>query len=870
MQRPSLTPVHIDTFDPQSLKEGYEQKSVSTGRSNKTLESSKFGTDQPRPSETLIREETSVSDPLVPLNSDEGYSVSLESFANLILRIKMSAAKKGYTRERPRVPLSLHIRMLDIEGTPDMYVLSDRKVDEFGIENEPKVWHSKRELTIHPNDPGYIFGIYFVKIVSGIDKCKCRIVAKTILYTPMMDNARLGPGGGFRPSTRQKSSGFGSLVLASVESANRRRLMGKMGRDPFQGRGFCISNMRTTKPASADEEANHHPTRSTSGFSSQAASEIGEASDASTFNHALQVSCRTSLERVRFGKFTPIRDVTVRDFFSVLNPNRAKEAAHSLPAFHEPEEANEKRAMSPSLARRLSIASVRAESPRSKARGVGSEPVGAAPSGAAKRSFGAALMELLSAADVYRSTTDRFRWPLTECLTVYVPVAKVPGFAVLSGDGLSRRQILPSEGGPVERVRSGEAVSLQPGSLVPPDCDAVVAFGTSRMVGKDAFMPTLPVAEGMNVDFECSAFFEQLGAFVPADDFIRAHFPGSLHGFEKLRRRHARPGRPGGARFESLPIEIEAPLRRRAERAQPLEMTALVVAAVDCSLSPLFAALHAEERSRLAYGAKVHAVAPGAVIAREGEWIKYVGQPARSVLMLLRGAVAETVPSDPSPAGRADASPPSPAARVVRTERGYVIGAGLLLSNEPWPGDVHAETACALAEFTAASLLRVIMTRPEILDDLDEEPAAAAAAAAGGAVGAVGGGEAFDSGGGGGGGGGGVGGGGSGTHDALLGPGGLSRHQLPRDARRQESLAAQDAAARKLRAARLERLQSLLRHDPLETMAALRWWEEEKWNDRLIAMGALCEKDLALVRLRRLAMEEGAGPGQQETGAGPA
>ena len=830
MRRPSLTLIPIQNFDPMSLKEGYKPANV-LAKSRKDSGTDKFF------SSTA---EASDSAPIIPLNDSHGFQVCLESFEDIFLQVNLAVGKIGMPRENRRIPHSLFVTMVDIEGTPDLYIRPEKQADEFGLQpEEKKVWHSKREVIIHPVDANYVHGIYFVKIVSGIDKCKCRVVAETQLYTPTIDNARLGPGHGFRPNNAQKRNGFGNLVIsAALGTANRRRLLGKMGRNPFEGREFSISDMIKvpSRPSDTQTDESDVKSRTQSRLSNVETASEGNGCQAckegggSALNHALEVSCRSSLERVRFGKITRIRDVTVRDFFSVLNPNRAKETSHVLPAFRESEEVKEeKKPVSPGVSKRLSVP---LSSPKTvtephlaaRQRRGSSEPAGSSgPGPGAKRAhnFGSVLMELLLSADVYRNPNDRFRKPLTECLTVYVPVALVPGFAVLSGDGLGRRKVVAAAADDLkERVRSGEGVSLEVGALVPQECDAVVAFGTCRMLAKDAFAPTLPVSKGMNVEFECSAFFEQFGAFVPAAEYIRANFPGALHDYEKLRRRFTRPA---GARFESLPIEISVPQRRRAEIAQPREVTGLVVAAVDGSPWGVLQALHGEERSKVAYAARVHAVAQGTVMAREGEWIKLVGQPTRSLLMLLKGAVAECPPAADGADGAA-----GPARREVHCERGYVIGAEQMFTDAAWRGDVLAETACTLAEISTASLCPIIMNRPEILDAF--EPASAD-------PGGGGGGGASE----------------SERHDELVGRSGVVAHGLTRSACRLESLAAHMAAVQRAREARLQRFMGFLQHDPLRVITARRWWEEEKWNDRLISMGALQEEEISTIYARRQA-----------------
>ena len=55
------------------------------------------------------------------------------------------------------------------------------------------------------------------------------------------------------------------------------------------------------------------------------------------------------------------------------------------------------------------------------------------------------------------------------------------------------------------------------------------------------------------------------------------------------------------------------------------------------------------------------------------------------------------------------------------------------------------------------------------------------------------------------------------------------------------------------REARLQRFMGFLQHDPLRVITARRWWEEEKWNDRLISMGALQEEEISTIYARRQA-----------------
>jgi hypothetical protein len=187
MPRPSLTLVHIEPFDPLSLREeidqGYWKTSKLTKSGNKHLTS------------TL----SSLSAPFVPLNDLCGFEVSLESFSDMILQVRLSDTKKSLRGEK--IPLSLHIAMIDVEGNPDLYIVTDRKADELGMPRKDQNIWSKREVLIHPDDPEFTSGTYILRVVSGINKCKCRIRAETKLYIPTIDNARLGR---YRPSSSQK------------------------------------------------------------------------------------------------------------------------------------------------------------------------------------------------------------------------------------------------------------------------------------------------------------------------------------------------------------------------------------------------------------------------------------------------------------------------------------------------------------------------------------------------------------------------------------------------------------------------------------------------------------------------------------------
>uniref|UniRef100_A0A7S0LXL6 Cyclic nucleotide-binding domain-containing protein n=1 Tax=Cryptomonas curvata TaxID=233186 RepID=A0A7S0LXL6_9CRYP len=871
MPRPSLTLVDIEPFNPSSLREEIEQ---SHWRSNKyTCSENKHVTSA----------QSSLSAPFIPLNDLNGLEVSLESFSNMLLQVRLADTKKSLVGEHHRVPLSLHIAMIDVEGNPDLYIVTDRKADELGMPSKDHhLWESKRDVMIHPDNPEFTTGTYILRVVSGIEQCKCRIRAETKLYIPTIDNARLGPGHGYRPSSSQKKNDFGNLVFASaLGTANRRRLLGRMGRDPFQGRGFSISNMVKPPHRSSDSQpgkdtstANALDKSEMTGHSAESQGGSGGVgfmpetlfrtqAGESAFNHALEVSCRSSLGRIRFGKITPIRDVTVRDFFSVLNPDRAKEPAHALPAFSEQRpgdavkddskasekreagrEAGQEASLRPSdekLAalpppypgvKRLSVSSTKAEAPHKRRGSQNCEfaPTACPGQGSKKApNLGTLLMELLAAADVSRNTVDRFRKPLTDCLTVYVPVAQISGFGVMSSDGLIKRKVVALEEGRITSISKGEAVSLQAGALVPLNCDCVIAFSMSRMIEKDSFVPTFPISKGVNMEFECSAFFEQFGSFVPALDYIKANFPSSVQDYENLRRKFTRSY---STRLESLPIEIEisVPQRRRTDLVQQREISALVVASVDCSNSPLFRCLHAEERSLLAYGAKVHVITQGSVIAREGELIKYVGQPTRSILMLMKGAVSEGGSGNET-AKNYDRETGLEILGTVKVhdKQGYVIGSASMFCDEPWPADIVANCTCTLAEFTMTLFCPMIMSRPEILDSLDNSADHLPTKK-----------QTLQ----------------SENHHCFLGESGMVEHSLPKDQCALQSFSVLDTNKQQRMEKRLSDFLTFLKFDPLQAIAVRRWWEEEKWNDRLIALGAVDEQEKSMIYDKRKKYQE--------------
>jgi hypothetical protein len=819
--------------------------------------------------------QSSLSAPFIPLNDPNGLNVSLESFSDMILQVRLADTKKSLVGEHHRIPLSLHIAMIDIQGNPDLYIMTDRKADEIGMPSkEHHIWESKRDVIIHPDNPEFTSGTYILRVVSGIEKCKCRIRADTKLYIPTIDNARLGPGHGYRPSSFQKKNGFGNLVFASaLGTANRRRLLGRMGRDPFQGRGFSISNMvkpphppgkdvstpeKDTSTANALEKsemtASVHSLESQAGTDALFRTPTGE----SAFNHALEVSCRSSLGRIRFGKITPIRDVTVREFFSVLNPDRVKEPAHALPAFSEQRpgdaindgKASEKQeagrevgqdasvrssekkiaALPPTYpgAKRLSVSSAKAEASHKRR---GSQNCEAAPTtgpgqGSRKApNLVSLLKDLLAAADVSRNTADRFKKPLTDPFTVYVPVAQVSGFGVLSSDGLIKRKVVVLEEGKTTSIGNGEAVSLQAGALVPLNCDCVIAFNMTRMIAKDSFVPTIPISKGVNIEFECSAYYVQCGSIVPAMDYIKSNFPNSVQDYEKLRRKFTRAH---GTRLESLPIEIEisVPQRRKVDLVQQSEISALVVASVDCSDSPLFRCLHAEELALLAHGAKVHVIAQGTVIAREGEWIKYVGQPSRSILMLMKGAVSEGESGHDKDKKHHKETEFEVLGTVrVHDKQGYVIGSASMFYDDPWPADIVANCTCTLAEFTMTLFCPMIMNRPEILDSLDRLPTEKQTLQ-------------------------------SENHHWFLGESGMVEHSLPKDQCALQSLSVLDAHKQQKMEKRVSDFLNFLKFDPLQAIAMRRWWEEEKWNDRLIVLGAVDEQEKSMIYEKRKKYQE--------------
>ena len=866
MPRPSLTLVHIEPFNPSSLREEIEQ---SHWRSTRYTSSE---------NKHVASVQSSLSTQFIPLNDLNGLEVSLESFSNMILQVRLADTNKCLVGENHRIPLSLHIAMVDVEGNPDLYIVTDRKADELGMPSKDRhVWESKRDVTIHPDNPEFTSGTYILRVVSGIEKCKCRIRAETKLYIPTIDIARLGPGHGYRPSSSQKKNDFGNLVFASaLGTANRRRLLGRMGRDPFQGRGFSISNMvkpphcsslsqtpEFTSIAHALDKSDLtvHCKGGSGGAECMPRTLFRTTAGESALNHALEVSCRSSLGRIRFGKMTPIRDVTVRDFFSVLNPDRAKEPAHALPAFSgqrpgdavkDDSKASEKRgagrdmgqeaslcpsddkpaALPPPYpgAKRLSVSSAKAEAPykRRGSQNCESAPTaGPGPGSKKTPNLGSLLMELLAAADVSRNTVDRFRKPLTDCLTVYVPVAQISGFGVMSSDGLIKRKVLALEEGRITSIRKGEAVSLQAGALVPLNCDCVIAFSMSRMIEKDSFVPTFPISKGVNIEFECSAYFVQFGSFVPAMDYIKSNFPGSVEDYENLCKKFTRTY---STCVESLPIEIEisVPQRRRADLAQQREISALVVASVDCSDSTLFRCLHADERSLLAYGAKVHIITQGTFIAREGELIKYVGQPTRSILMLMKGAVSEGEFCHDS-VKNYDQETGLDISVTVHDKQGYVIGTASMFCDEPWPADIVANCTCTLAEFTMTLFCPMIMSRPEILNGLDNSADRSPTNK-----------QTLH----------------LENHYCFLGESGMVQHSLPKDQCALQSFSVLDTNKQQQMEKRLSDFLIFLKFNPLQAIAVRKWWEEEKWNDRLIALGAVDEQEKTVIYEKRKKYQE--------------
>jgi hypothetical protein len=305
MERPSLTPVNIQTFNPMSLKEGYMVNSAPLKFKRITDLESVFAI---RPREGQVLDSASV----ITLKDPRGVSVSLDNFDEILLQVNLG--KRDMSR---RIPRSLYIAMVEIEGGPDLYVCAERGSHESGMQSEKqKIWHSKQGVVVHPDDSDCVSGKYFVKILSGIDKCRCRVIAETRLYTPMIDNALLGPGCGFRPSSAQKKIDFGNLVISTaLGSANRRRLLGKLGCNPFDGSEVSISNMRRAHSCQSEalpnDGAKSRPQSALglSGAVSDLEPDEQQEGDKSTMKHALEISCRSSLERVRFGKTTPIRDV---------------------------------------------------------------------------------------------------------------------------------------------------------------------------------------------------------------------------------------------------------------------------------------------------------------------------------------------------------------------------------------------------------------------------------------------------------------------------------------------------------------------------------------------------------------------------------
>lgn len=192
-----------------------------------------------QPSERDRMQESDV----VPLNSLHGYRVALESHGEILLQIKMSECNEKMLG-RNTVPRSLIIRINENQGgIPDIMVTPDSLMELWGLPKKDKcVWKTKDVLLITPFDevcepacptnfhtasraasakettaslqpphPEHCFcvqmytpGVYYLRITTGIEACDFNLTANLNFFTPEIDKARVGPGGGYRLTRAQK------------------------------------------------------------------------------------------------------------------------------------------------------------------------------------------------------------------------------------------------------------------------------------------------------------------------------------------------------------------------------------------------------------------------------------------------------------------------------------------------------------------------------------------------------------------------------------------------------------------------------------------------------------------------------------------
>lgn len=183
----------------------------------------------------LSEKEQLFSSPVVPLNEPAGLFVEIPSYGSTFLQVRLSDVDEVLNGRKIKLPLSLVIKMVDVKGNPDMYIVTDRTFNKLGIPSkERNVWKTKTHVEILPLDPNYTLGSYLMRVSCGVDETKFRVVATSHRHIPTIDKALMGPGFGYRLSEKEKRDDIGRRMISkAVLQSDQRRRKGSSGNFPM-------------------------------------------------------------------------------------------------------------------------------------------------------------------------------------------------------------------------------------------------------------------------------------------------------------------------------------------------------------------------------------------------------------------------------------------------------------------------------------------------------------------------------------------------------------------------------------------------------------------------------------------------------------
>jgi len=324
-----------------------------------------------------------------------------------------------------------------------------------------------------------------------------------------------------------------------------------------------------------------------------------------------------------------------------------------------------------------------------------------------------------------------------EYVQLSVPIALASGYAVVSADGPGTRNLIFRDTGIGKKrkgigneIRSGQAMHVHCGAVVPDGADAVVKDRHVMKVRNSNKVtliqtqgdrnPSVIISDlatpGQNIHCQDRPYYVGAGTYVPAKDYVHVRYPQALAEFEALFKLHFKE-----------PVEPDHGQQQTSDTALKEEVVTEILMGIDSSPSKLLQGLKASERKRLAEGSRLQIIHARTTLVLEGDCEDNLEEGARSLWLLLSGEMGvykqfeEDFDSEMGPDDESEVEDEDEHGKLLGTESrtGAIFGERQMLFGQPWPCSLKGITACKMAEIPLSVISPVILARPEALEGLE-------------------------------------------------------------------------------------------------------------------------------------------------------